>query len=158
MAWRIPCTPIPDSGIPNSEIRMAYARSGIPHHEIAGLGGRTWAGWRGVRGAGDGGSGHRMSNANSGVGHSMSDGVSWLPSVKSGSGTMGEGRKEPTLGTDPRERHTLGGDWPTRKTSGQAASGLSGHRGKQKAPRGFLGAWRGLEASYLRARTEREAE
>lgn len=34
---RIPCTPIPDSGIPNSEIRMAYAESGIPHHEIAGL-------------------------------------------------------------------------------------------------------------------------
>jgi len=27
--------PIPDSGFPNSEFRMAYARSGIPHHEIA---------------------------------------------------------------------------------------------------------------------------
>jgi hypothetical protein len=33
---RFPCTPIPDSGIPNSEIRMAYGESGIPHHEIAG--------------------------------------------------------------------------------------------------------------------------
>jgi len=31
--------PIPDSGFPNSEFRMAYGESGIPHHEIAGLGG-----------------------------------------------------------------------------------------------------------------------
>ena len=31
--------PIPDFGIPNSEFRMAYGESGIPHHEIAGLGG-----------------------------------------------------------------------------------------------------------------------
>jgi hypothetical protein len=34
-----------------------------------------------------------MSNANNGVGHSMSKGGSWLPSVKSGSETMGEGRR-----------------------------------------------------------------
>ena len=35
----IPDFPIPDSGFPNSEFRMAYGGSGIPHHEIAGLGG-----------------------------------------------------------------------------------------------------------------------
>lgn len=31
----IPDFPIPDSGIPNSEFRMAYGESRIPHHEIA---------------------------------------------------------------------------------------------------------------------------
>jgi hypothetical protein len=42
-----------------------------------------------------------MSYANSGGGHSMSKGGSWWASVKSGSETMGKGRKgEPTLGTD----------------------------------------------------------
>jgi len=35
----IPDFPIPDSGFPNSEIRMAYGESGIPHHEDPGLGG-----------------------------------------------------------------------------------------------------------------------
>jgi hypothetical protein len=39
MAWRNRCTPIPDSGIPNSEFRMAYGESRIPHHEVLGLGG-----------------------------------------------------------------------------------------------------------------------
>lgn len=29
----IPDFPIPDSGFPNSEFRMAYGESGIPHHE-----------------------------------------------------------------------------------------------------------------------------
>ena len=71
MAWRNPCTPIPDSGIPNSEFRMAYGESGIPHHEIAGLGGAHEGHMRSA-GAGDGGGGHGMSNANNGVGHSMS--------------------------------------------------------------------------------------
>ena len=33
---KISCTPIPDSGIPNSEFRMAYGKSGIPHHEVRG--------------------------------------------------------------------------------------------------------------------------
>ena len=33
------CTPIPDSGIPNSEFRMAYGKSGIPHHEVGVRGG-----------------------------------------------------------------------------------------------------------------------
>jgi hypothetical protein len=37
-----------------------------------------------------------MTYANSGVVHSVSDGGTWLPSVKSRSETMGEGRKEPT--------------------------------------------------------------
>ena len=40
------CTPIPDSGIPNSEFRMAYAESGIPHHEAGAAGAHmsgTWA-------------------------------------------------------------------------------------------------------------------
>ena len=76
---RFPCTPIPDSGIPNSEFRMAYGESGIPHHEIAGLGGAHMSGIL----DGCNGVGHGMSYANSGVGHSMSWGVSWLPSVKS---------------------------------------------------------------------------
>jgi hypothetical protein len=31
----IPDFPIPDSGFPNSEFRMAYGESRIPHHEIA---------------------------------------------------------------------------------------------------------------------------
>ena len=35
----IPDFPIPDSGIPNSEIRMAYGNPGIPHHEVGGRGG-----------------------------------------------------------------------------------------------------------------------
>jgi len=35
----IPDFPIPDSGIPNSEFRMAYGKSGIPHHEVGGRGG-----------------------------------------------------------------------------------------------------------------------
>jgi len=34
-----------------------------------------------------------MSNDNSGVGHSMSKGGSWLPSVKSGSETMGKAKE-----------------------------------------------------------------
>ena len=76
---RIPCTPIPDSGIPNSEFRMAYGKSGIPHHEIGGSAGAHMR----SAGTGDGGGGHWMSYANSGVGHSMSGGGSWSPSVKS---------------------------------------------------------------------------
>jgi hypothetical protein len=32
----IPDFPIPDSGFPNSEFRMAYGESGIPHHEVPG--------------------------------------------------------------------------------------------------------------------------
>ena len=70
-----------------------------------------------------------MSNANNGVGHSMSWGGSWLPSVKSGSETMGKGSDR--------------WDWPTRKTSGQAGLGRkeSGKRvstpsGQQKTPQG----------------------
>ena len=72
----IPNFPIPDSGIPNSEFRMAYGKSGIPHHEVAGgsrgAHGRAGAG---SAGTGDGGGGHGMSYTNSGVGHSMTDGV-----------------------------------------------------------------------------------
>ena len=63
MAWRNRCTPIPDSGIPNSEIRMAYGESGIPHHEIAGLGGVHMSGIL----DGCNGVGHGMSYANNGV-------------------------------------------------------------------------------------------
>ena len=35
----IPNFPIPDSGIPNSEFRMAYGNPGIPHHVLGGRGG-----------------------------------------------------------------------------------------------------------------------
>ena len=79
---RFPCTPIPDSGFPNSEFRMAYGEFEIPHHEILGLGGAHEGHMRSA-GAGDGGVGHRMSNDNSGVGHSMSWGGTWSSSVKS---------------------------------------------------------------------------
>jgi hypothetical protein len=65
----IPDFPIPDSGIPNSEFRMAYGESRIPHHEVP-----DPRGAHGRAGAGDGGVGHGMSNDNSGVGHSMSNG------------------------------------------------------------------------------------
>ena len=41
----IPKFPIPDSGIPNSEIRMAYAESGIPHHEVADRGAHMGFAW-----------------------------------------------------------------------------------------------------------------
>lgn len=53
MAWRNRCTPIPDSGFPNSEFRMAYARSGIPHHEVPGLGGAHEVRGGGRRGGSD---------------------------------------------------------------------------------------------------------
>jgi hypothetical protein len=33
---KISCTPVPESRFPNSEFRMAYEGSGIPHHEILG--------------------------------------------------------------------------------------------------------------------------
>jgi hypothetical protein len=69
----IPDFPIPDSGFRISEFRMAYGESRIPHHEIAGLGGAHGGHMRSA-GAGDGVVGHPMSNDNSGVGHSVSDG------------------------------------------------------------------------------------
>ena len=69
----IPDFPIPDSGIPNSEFRMAYGSFGIPHHEIAGLGGAPGRHMSGIL-DGCNGVGHGMSNDNSGVGHSMSEG------------------------------------------------------------------------------------
>ena len=67
----IPDFPIPDSGIPNSEFRMAYGESGIPHHEVAGLGAHMGFAWAAHERA-TGGVGHGMSNDNSGVRHSMS--------------------------------------------------------------------------------------
>jgi hypothetical protein len=52
---KISCTPVSEFGFPNSEIRMAYGSSGIPHHEIlgpriagAGRGRRILAGCNGV--------------------------------------------------------------------------------------------------------------
>jgi hypothetical protein len=59
---KISCTPVPDSGFPNSEFRMAYGSSGIPHHEILGPRGRA-------RGAGG-----RILGRCNGVGHGMSGG------------------------------------------------------------------------------------
>jgi hypothetical protein len=64
----IPDFPIPDSGIPNSEFRMAYGESRIPHHEVRCLGGAHMGGIL----DGCNGVGHGMSKANSGVGHWMS--------------------------------------------------------------------------------------
>ena len=71
----IPNFPIPDSGIPNSEIRMAYGNPGIPNHEVAGPRAAAAVKESFTTGPRAGGIGHRMSNTNSGVGHGMSDGV-----------------------------------------------------------------------------------
>ena len=69
----IPNFPIPDSGIPNSEFRMAYGKSGIPHHEVAGPRGRMGGREPGVTGC-DMGCRTLEFYVNSGVGHWMSDG------------------------------------------------------------------------------------
>lgn len=101
----IPDFPIPDSGFPNSEFRMAYGESGIPHHEVLGPRGAPGRHMSGI-----------LDGCN-GVGHSMSWGVSWLPSVKSGTETMGEGRR--------------GDRWPTHETNGRAQGRKeSGKRGE----------------------------
>jgi len=57
--------------------------------------------------------------------------------VRSGTGTIGEGRGG--------SRHTQGDRWPTHETSGQAGlgrkeggHGCTHHRGKEKTHRGFL--------------------
>lgn len=74
---KISCTPVSDFGFPNSEIRMAYGGSGIPHHENGDRGG-----------AHEGDPGHGVTGwdmgcrtsgcyVNSGVGHWVSDG--WQP-------------------------------------------------------------------------------
>jgi len=55
---KISCTPVPDSGFPNSEFRMAYGRSGIPHHEILGPRIAGAAGAGGCNGVGHGVSYH----------------------------------------------------------------------------------------------------
>jgi hypothetical protein len=57
---KISCTPVSESRFPNSEIRMAYGGSGIPHHEIRGSRGRA-------RGAGG-----RILGRCNGVGHGVS--------------------------------------------------------------------------------------
>ena len=90
---RFPCTPIPDSGFPNSEIRMAYGNPGIPHHEVAGPRAAVVK-ESFTTSPRAGGIGHRMSNTNSGVGHGMTDGVP---------GCLVLNRKGPTLGTDTRK-------------------------------------------------------
>ena len=75
-------TPIPDSGIPNSEIRMAYGNPGIPHHEVGGPRGASWGavGRIQVRGRGAD-TGCPMPIAGWDIG--CPGGGSWLPSVKS---------------------------------------------------------------------------
>ena len=70
----IPDFPIPDSGFPNSEIRMAYGNPGIPHHEIGDPGAAEVVKESFITGPREG-VGHRMSNTNSGVGHRVSKGV-----------------------------------------------------------------------------------
>ena len=71
----IPDFPIPDSGIPNSEIRMAYGNPGIPHHEVTGSAGAAVVKESFTTGPRAGGIGHWMTYTNSGVGHWMTDGV-----------------------------------------------------------------------------------
>ena len=101
MAWRNRCTPIPDSGFPNSEFRMAYGESGIPHHEVAGLGGAPGRAGQGPR-AGEGGIGHGMYNANNGVRHSVSNGVPGHLVLNPDPRLWA---KEGRGGTDTRNRH-----------------------------------------------------
>jgi len=102
---------------------MAYGESGIPHHEVPGLGGAHE-----IRGRATGGVGHGMSYANSGVGHSMS----W--------GDPGHLVSNP----EPRlwAKEGKGGRWPIHETSGQAGLGRKeggkrgdGSLGKEKPRR-----------------------
>ena len=94
-----------------------------------------------------------MSNTNSGVGHWMSGGVpGHLVTNRKGQVTSDQ------VTSDKEGTHALRGgiDWPTKEESGRAASGKRPRkegkagvgcrrpRGKERAPRGFLGAWRGL--------------
>ena len=76
---KISCTPVSDFGFPNSEFRMAYGGSGIPHHEVGdrggGRGARAGGSWRGVTGW-DIGCPTSGCYVNSGVGHWVSGGGS----------------------------------------------------------------------------------
>jgi hypothetical protein len=111
-----------------------------------------------------------MTYANSGVRHPGSEGGTWSSSVKSGSETMGKGRKEPTLGTDPREPTHKGIDGPLmRQAGGQSGQALgrkqsgrlvSTPSGQRKDPQGVpvgRGEWIGLPA-ITRERGENEKE
>ena len=70
----IPNFPIPDSGIPNSEIRMAYGKSRIPHHEVAGPRGAHEGHMRSAGTGKGGGSDIGCPMPIAGGGHSMSGG------------------------------------------------------------------------------------
>ena len=104
----IPDFPIPDSGFPNSEFRMAYGNPRIPHHEVVGAAEVVKESF--ITGPREG-VGHWVSNTNSGVGHWASEGGSWLPSVKYWNRDYGQ-RKEGTT-------HKKGIEWPTHETSGK---------------------------------------
>ena len=123
----IPDFPIPDSGIPNSEFRMAYGESGIPHHEVLG-----------PRGAHEG----HMSRATGGVGHGMSNGnKGW--DIRCRGGDPGrlvlnrnrdygqrKGRGNRSKGTD-----TLGGGQSLGQLGSKAAGGRPHPRGNKKPRR-----------------------
>ena len=103
----VPRFPILGFRIPKSVWRM-----GNPEYRTMRSGGRGahMGGRERATGTGDGGGvGHGMSNANSGVGHWMTDGVP---------GCLVLNRKGPTLGTDTLGEGVI--DWPTHEPSGRA--------------------------------------
>jgi len=116
----IPDFPIPDSGIPNSEFRMAYGESEIPHHEIAGLGGaheRHMRSAGGRRGGADTGCPMPIAGWDIRCPRGVPGGLMLNPDL----GLLAkEGRKKP---------HTRGIDWPTRKQSGRVLGRKEGGRG-----------------------------
>jgi hypothetical protein len=99
---KISCTPVPDSGFPNSEFRMAYGGSGIPHHVLGDRGSRARRARADVTGW-DIGCRTLECYVNSGVGHWMSWG-GWI---------LGKWDKEGRKGTewtpDSGNKKPLGG-------------------------------------------------
>ncbi len=119
---KISCTPVSDFGFPNSEIRMAYGGSGIPHHEIrgsrGGRGARAGGSWAGVTGW-DMGCRTLNCYVNRGVGHWMTWGS--LCEILAG-------------GQAASDQTRNGGHWPTRK---EERAGGRYYRGKRKGPLGL---------------------
>lgn len=114
-----PCSGLGDSGfrvsefrIPNSEFRMAYGGSGIPHHENGDRGGaherHIRGSWTGVTGS-DMGCRTLRCYVNSGVGHWVSDGVPGHQVLNPGGGTSDKGNKRPVTSDQTRKEERAGG-------------------------------------------------
>ena len=119
----ISCTPVPEFRFPNSEFRMAYGRSGIPHHKLGDRGGDPETDFGMIDGGWDMGCRTSEFYVNRGVGHWMSWGGVNLATCDNWKG--GQGREE----------------WPTRK-------GQTGKRAKEKPQGDSLGLVVGGWVSY----------